>query len=344
MDTLAVLLGIIYLMAVIYAANKVELEHWNIAALQTMLYALVTFMGLLLFVTLISLWMPLPALGNIAPAQRLDSLTLVLSVLLAVAAVSGSVIIIRSETARYRVPAFISEPSTYSPRSPVHMAAIVLILCIVCGQVLTYLSGGGIEGIAEDVALNGISFTGLALNTLLWVGASLLGVGYLLRRDGLQTLERLGLRWPTRADVWGGILTGLALFGLSIVFTMLWRALASPEQFEQQNQAAQQIAMSVDRFALVLLLSGAAAVGEEIFMRGALQPVFGVVLTSAFFATLHAQYLFAPSMLFIFAVSVGFGLLRRRTSTTAAMIAHFVYNFVPLLLSYLALSSMGGAS
>jgi len=191
--------------------------------------------------------------------------------------------------------------------------------------------------------MSGLSVFELLLNMLLWLIAAFWGVGYMMRRDLPHTLTRLGLRAPTLGDILGGIAVGLGLFGMSIAFSILWQTVATPQQFAEQNQAAQQIAMSIDRLALVLAVALTAAIGEEIFIRGALQPVFGVVLSSVFFAVLHSQYLFAPSMLFIFAVSVGLGLLRRRASTTAAVIAHFVYNFVPLFLSYLALSSMGGA-
>lgn len=343
MDAVLLLLVVAYLMAIIYAANQVEIGEWTFNTLQPMLYGLVGVVALLAFVTFVGLGLPLPQLNGDAPIDRLDPLALVLSLLLVVACVAGAALVTRSEAARYRVPSFISEPSIYRPNSPVHLAAVVLSLMLVCSQALTFLSGGGLAGVAQDVAISGLSVFELLLNMVLWVSAAFLGVGYLLRRDLSQALTRLGLRAPTRGDVLGGVAVGLGLFGMSIAFSILWQAFAPPEQFAEQNQAAQQIAMSIDRFALVLAVSLSAAIGEEIFIRGALQPVFGVALSSAFFAVLHSQYLFAPSMLFIFAVSVGLGLLRRHTSTTAAIIAHFVYNFVPLFFSYLALSSMGGA-
>jgi membrane protease YdiL (CAAX protease family) len=80
------------------------------------------------------------------------------------------------------------------------------------------------------------------------------------------------------------------------------------------------------------LVAGGAAIGEEIFMRGALQPVFGIGLTSAFFALLHSQYLLTPTFAFIFFVGVVFGIVRRNVGTTSAVIAHFIYNVAPFLL------------
>jgi membrane protease YdiL (CAAX protease family) len=42
--------------------------------------------------------------------------------------------------------------------------------------------------------------------------------------------------------------------------------------------------------------------------------------------------LLTPTFVFIFLVSVVFGLVRRNLSTSAAVIAHFVYNVAPFLL------------
>jgi membrane protease YdiL (CAAX protease family) len=76
-------------------------------------------------------------------------------------------------------------------------------------------------------------------------------------------------------------------------------------------------------------------------MRGALQPVFGILITSIFFTLLHTQYLFTPTMGLIFLISVGFGVIRRRYNTTTAIITHFVYNFFPLLLLVLSGGRIG---
>jgi len=82
----------------------------------------------------------------------------------------------------------------------------------------------------------------------------------------------------------------------------------------------------------VAILSSA---GEEIFFRGALQPIFGLWVSSALFTLVHAQYGLSPELLILFFVSIGFGLLRMRFNTTAAIIAHASYNFAPFLISNL---------
>ena len=83
------------------------------------------------------------------------------------------------------------------------------------------------------------------------------------------------------------------------------------------------------------LLAISVGIGEEILFRGALQPVFGIVITSLLFVALHTQYAFTPAAGILFVVSLGFGLLRARASTTAAIIAHAAYNGIPFVLAAL---------
>ena len=117
-----------------------------------------------------------------------------------------------------------------------------------------------------------------------------------------------------------------------MIFTAVWQALTDPEIFARQIRAAEGLSRQIQTLPVILLVAGGAAIGEEIFIRGALQPIFGIGLTSAFFSLLHSQYLLTPTFVFIFFVGVVFGLVRRNVSTTAAMITHFVYNVVPFLL------------
>ncbi|MBK8021399.1 MAG: CPBP family intramembrane metalloprotease [Chloroflexi bacterium] len=96
-----------------------------------------------------------------------------------------------------------------------------------------------------------------------------------------------------------------------------------------------QLAQSFAGIRQGIVLSLLVAFGEETFFRGALQPVFGNLLTSVFFLILHTQYTLTPASLLLFLVSLALGWLRNRHSTTAAFVAHFVYNGALLTLSSL---------
>ena len=63
--------------------------------------------------------------------------------------------------------------------------------------------------------------------------------------------------------------------------------------------------------------------------------MFGVFVTSLLFTLLHPHYGMSPALFILFAVSIGFGFLRQRFSTTAAIICHATYNFAPFLLARL---------
>ena len=115
----------------------------------------------------------------------------------------------------------------------------------------------------------------------------------------------------------------------------LWALFVTPEQLAEQTAASQQLAQSFDTLPMILLLAVSVAIGEEVLFRGALQPIFGIGLTSAFFALLHTQYTLTPASFGIFFVSLGIGWLRFRSNTMAAMSAHFVYNFIQLFLALL---------
>lgn len=225
----------------------------------------------------------------------------------------------------------------YRPDSLVHQTALILCLLVVLSSVLQFVTVGGLEGVAEMIKQNGISANGTLFDTTMWIMAATLGVGFAIRRTGTQTLQRLGLRIPTRDDVRAGLIAGGALVAVQMVFQSVWYAL-DPQAFADQTIAAEAVNLIIDSLPLALLISLGAAIGEEIMMRGALQPVFGIWPTTVFFVVLHIQYSFTPIMLLILMIGLVLAYLRLRYSTSAAIIAHFVYNVLPFLLFVL----MGG--
>jgi uncharacterized protein len=86
----------------------------------------------------------------------------------------------------------------------------------------------------------------------------------------------------------------------------------------------------------ILTIGLAAGLGEETLMRGAIQPRFGLLLTSLIFAILHNNYGFSMSTIVVFALGLILGLVRMRYNTTTAMIVHAVYNSSLGVLAYLS--------
>ena len=233
---------------------------------------------------------------------------------------------------------------SYDATSIVHTTAIVLALLLLTGQMYLFVIEGGASGIAESVENEGVAPGDLIFQVVLEVVIAFLGIGWAIRRTLPQALKRLGLRTPTRDDWTWGVGIGIALIGLLFAYSMMINilielGLVSESEIIQQGEAAESLARAFATLPLAVLLSASAAIGEETFFRGALQPVFGIVPVSAFFALMHSQYLFTPNIVFIFIVSYLLGRLRAQQSTTSAMIAHFLYNLIIQLNVILAVSA-----
>ncbi len=328
----AFVIGLSYISFTIYRANQDQIAgEWS-TVLRWLLYGVVGMMFLYgLFIVQLPL-MPAAELAvsgiDVGAATANFVLTGVLCLL--------SLAVINSQQVREHIRLRLPESATYSVQSPVHAAAWVLSLALICMVTGNFVAGGGISGLAESLEnTGGMTFADTLFQQVLWVFAAALGIGLFLRRTPQQGIARLGLRFPTVQDVGWGVGAGLGLFGFIVALSMLWMRLVSPEELQQQTAASSQLARSFGSLPLALMISLVVSLGEEIFFRGAVQAVFGNVLTSLFFAALHTQYLLTPATLAIVVTSLTLGWLRSRYSTTAAIIGHFVYNFIQLAIAVL---------
>jgi membrane protease YdiL (CAAX protease family) len=106
----------------------------------------------------------------------------------------------------------------------------------------------------------------------------------------------------------------------------------NPELGESLNEIVDTMTAQVQNPIGAVILGASAGIGEEAVFRGALQPRFGMVLPSLLFTMLHGpQYGFNVALLGLFGVSMILALLRKHVNTTAAMIAHALYNAVQVL-------------
>ena len=156
------------------------------------------------------------------------------------------------------------------------------------------------------------------------------GVGCWVRRDPRQTLDRLGIK-PVTLRHAGVILAGaLALFLLNAgAETVQHRFFPGLWKLDHEVTRLLARAMTPGR---VVLLGLRAGVGEEVTLRGGLQPRLGVLLTSLLFAALHVQYSWF-GMALVFALGLALGLIRKHASTTAAIIVHGLYDMLAVFSS-----------
>ncbi len=224
------------------------------------------------------------------------------------------------------------EHISFDPRNSVHRLATLIIIFA-----LTALGLGAINASDAEPLAFADAAPQLLVGSLMYLALAILGVGWLTRRDWATVKQRLGLRWPRPADCLAGIAAAIALHLMAALAMAYWQASVSQSTFESQVSGARLLYEALSS-SLILggLLAISVGIGEEILFRGALQPVFGAVISSLLFVAVHTQYAFTPAAAILFVVSLGFGLLRARVSTTAAIIAHAGYNAIPFALAALA--------
>jgi len=74
--------------------------------------------------------------------------------------------------------------------------------------------------------------------------------------------------------------------------------------------------------------SVAAGFGEEVSIRGLLQPRFGILLPALLFASLHAFQYSWDGLISVFLAGLVFAYIRRYSNTTTSAITHTVYDLV----------------
>ena len=175
---------------------------------------------------------------------------------------------------------------------------------------------------------------------LLWlVPVCLLAAGYGVRRDFRGALARLGLTWPTGRQVLGAV--GLALLVAFVALVLgaavngLWEALgwAATDQGDVETLMGYMLTPVG-----ALVVGVCAGLGEELLVRGVLQPRLGLVLSNTLFTAMHAGQYGWDMLLVIFFVGTAFGLVRKHSSTTVSALVHGLYDAVLILL---AVSAVG---
>ena len=116
----------------------------------------------------------------------------------------------------------------------------------------------------------------------------------------------------------------------------IWMLIDS-SQAELLEGISSELLGNIDTVGEWLLLAAATGIGEELLFRGAIQPIFGIGVTSFLFATAHVQYGITPVTFIVFVIGIILGLIRRKYNTTTSIFVHSGYNFVLGMLSLIAL-------
>ena len=157
---------------------------------------------------------------------------------------------------------------------------------------------------------------------------ALAAVGLWVGRDARAVAERLGLGRMT-AGHWGVAALGLlAIIGVNAGMEYLERTYFHALWLRDQDMV-RLIAAELS-IAATLVLGVSAGVGEEVLVRGALQPRMGLFWASVLFAAGHVQYTWF-GILTIVLLGITLGLVRIRANTTTAIVVHVLYDIYAAL-------------
>jgi membrane protease YdiL (CAAX protease family) len=226
------------------------------------------------------------------------------------------------------------------PANAVHTVALSCVMLVLINLGFTLVIG--LDTIADILSLapaehSRTVFTTLWVQTLCFVALAFVGVGWPLRRSLAATLVRLGLVRLSMRQAALGIGLALALVAILIPLDYLTGILKLGIDEEVRRLNELLIGPLMQSIPGILTLGLAAALGEEILLRGALQPRFGLFWTAVIFALLHSNYGLSLSTAVVFVLGLVLGWVRRRHNTGTAIILHAVYNMTLGMLSFLRL-------
>ncbi len=233
------------------------------------------------------------------------------------------------------------------PDSFVHTVALMAIVSvgILCTIPLLVLGQppllAMVGQMSQGAATQGRDSAGMLrdqLYALVWtIPAALLAVGYGTRRRLPEALVRLGLVRPSWRQILAAV--GIALLLVATVqllgagISRLWGVMGWPVTDDTAFSELLSFALSPIGAVVIGITAG---LGEELAVRGALQPRLGILLSNLFFTSLHALQYNWDSLLVVFVVGLICGLVRKRTNTSTSAIVHGVYNFTLIMLSLVA--------
>lgn len=234
------------------------------------------------------------------------------------------------------------------PTSSVHATALSLVggaLVISFGQLIASSGSPALLNLVEtmpDAATGTAEGQDLLLTVyaFAWtVPCALVAGGWPMVRSFSATLQRLGLVVPTWRQVVAAIIIALLMvggaFALDAGISRLWDLMG----WQTTNSAAfEKLLGSLISPIGAVVIGITAGVGEEMVVRGVLQPRLGILVSNLFFVGLHAfQYGF-DALLSVFIIGLILGIIRARSNTTTSAIVHGTYDFVLVMMSALEIS------
>ncbi|MCK9579177.1 MAG: CPBP family intramembrane metalloprotease [Methanoregula sp.] len=223
----------------------------------------------------------------------------------------------------------------FNPDSFIHTIGLVCVIALIVMPVVPLLLTGNAPFLnAELQSVLGIgleeagSSAKLDAFSLIWtVIGSFFLVGIWIRRDFQSTLERLGLVRPTVRQIALGIASGVLLVGIFWLFDDVVSALFLAYGIPTTDDTLVNNLFMVSFTPLAAVMASVSAgLGEELAIRGVIQPRFGIILSALVFAAMHAYQYAWDGLLGVLLIGICFGVLRKYTNTSTSAISHGMYD------------------
>jgi uncharacterized protein len=137
---------------------------------------------------------------------------------------------------------------------------------------------------------------------------------------------------PTGRQLGIAVLVTVALILWDRLLNLVWEVV-DPASLERISQITEMLFGDLLGPLGAVTIGLSAGIGEELLFRGALQPRFGLGITTLLFTVGHVQYELSPALLSVFVIGLVLGIIRQRYNTTVAIIIHAAYNAIGVLLA-----------
>lgn len=258
--------------------------------------------------------------------------------LLTIAAIISATMLLRP------VRVLASRVVPIDPDNFVHKIALCILTLIFLSSIVPLIIFGGKPPLLEAMQSGDIGRqmeeAGFEIGPLtqiyqfVWtIPAVLLAAGWLIVRDLRGTLVRLAMVRPSARQVLFGIVAGVVLvliagFVIDPAINWIWTAAGWPTtDAEAFNGLISELITPIG----AVIVGVTAGIGEEMALRGLLQPRIGLIAANLFFTSLHAAQYGVDGLLSVFIVGTVLGIIRTRSNTSTCAIVHGVYNFVAIM-------------
>ncbi len=231
------------------------------------------------------------------------------------------------------------------PDNFVHKIGLSILTLILFTSFVPLIALGGRPPILELISLDSVGLRPVDLiYQFVWtIPATLVAAGWLIVRRFSEVLARLGMVRPSLRQVLFGVGAGIALavvarVGLDPGINSLWKSLGwQPTNVQAFEKLLSQLITPLG----AVLIGVTAGVGEEMAIRGLLQPRIGLIASNLVFTAVHALQYGVDALLSVFIIGLVLGVIRAKSNTTTSAIVHGVYDFVLIMTSVFVAGQAG---